>query len=283
MKQSLEKEQTKVLFISAHGNTNLPYSFFNSLKNLYFLCDVGDKISGEQVNNFLENIINIVDDSKLENTIISELAIKHGKLIKEKKQPFIYDLAAEKNQLEYLCKELDIVNKSYSPIKDACVSLFKGVLKNIVTTESTKKEGFVYIDHNLSPDSGNLTMGLINLFREHEIKVYDITFYKQDKTVTSPLFVCFNPNLLHEKKELTFISLILKDGITNMNIPISELLPMISDMYIFLQKDKKPDTFYDPFKVHLQEIAIEDGILYNLEQHNEVVLGVCRSFYSEFE
>ena len=246
------KKNDSILFISAHGNTPLPNKYFQYDKNLYFLCNAGKKISSEEVQDYLDKI--------LTNTIdIEELKIKHTE-----------NLETEQKSLE----ELNIILNNNPLGNNGGVSSFiKKIIKTLDTQLSEVKKG--YFEHNLTPDSGELSSLIMMKFMEYKLTVSNVLYFGETE-VFSPFSIAFNKEELKAKIfPLTFVGLILTPSDKYKGFTLSSLLETIKNITIYLKNDDKTVVLLDP---PIEKIPVDIICSYQINNFESAILGDCRSY-----
>lgn len=154
------KPSDKILFISAHGNTPLPNKYFTSDENLYFLCEVGQTISSSEVLEYINKILeNTLDFKSLKTSNTENLTQERDSLV-ELKQILDQNELHNKGKLSKFIKIFtDSLNKPEIPLE-------KG-----------------YFEHNITPDSGDLSFGLMSKFSESKLTISNVLWrYKEEKS-----------------------------------------------------------------------------------------------------
>jgi len=243
------KPSDKILFISAHGNTPLPNKYFTSHKNLYFLCDVGKKISSEEVSFYLEKILNNTLDLKTLETNNTENLDKEYKSLEELKEILDKNELVNKGKLSNFIKTFtNVLNKQEFPLE-------KG-----------------YFEHNLTPDSGGLSSQVMFQFSQSGLTISDV-FWGVEKSC--PFSIAFYKKEIIEQKPLSFVGLVLIPSEKYKSFSLSDLLELTKNITIYLKIGEKIVSLLEA-----TEEQIPKDIIYShqIDNFESIIIGDCRSY-----
>lgn len=270
----------KVLFINAHGKAKINQDLF-SLSNgqtTTFLCELGELLSLEQVNGFLDYL---VKHSDLQAAITNTPGIKKDtSLLPKEFLESIYQLKSDTETIKSGFT-LKLAKQQLESFEKFVVNLFSP--HNEI--ERISQDLLLTDDHNQHGLAAKVVQNLTtnHNFFELEVAVYEYDYSTDTKKgLRHPgqLLIVFDFNKLKTTGSVDFIyltpSLHIKPSL------LSEYIEKLQHAYIYYDKTKNQplEAFIDltgdnGYLNNLQQSS--DLMLYDFgENHKDIVIGACR-------
>ncbi|GEM_PF-3168319 len=262
----------KVLFINAHGKTAINQDLFPlfNRKNTTFLCELGELLSLNQVNDFLDHLI---INSDLQTAITHTPSIKKDVSLSPKE--FLENMYQLKSDIETIKSGFTL--KLAKQQLESFERLFLKLFSQHNQIEQISQDLLLTDDQH---PNGLAIKVVQHLTQKHKFFELGVGVYETgSKYYANQLLIVFDFNKLKMNQSIDFIYITPSSHIKPSLL--SDYIENLQHAYIYYDrtKDKPFEAFIDlDNSSHLNDLTTnQDLMLYDFgENHKDIVIGACR-------